>query len=339
MSALARSGDRAGALRHARIYEALLRKELDIPPDPAVTALAARLRAEAEAAAEPVAVESGEAAAGTYEQYLKRALARRYDVQHELDRSKLAITYLARDLRHHRNVALKVIDAMLAASVDVERFLRELESVRQLEHANILPLHDVGEADGVLFCASPHIEAETLRDRLKRERQLPLGEALRIACEVADALSRAHEQRVLHRDLKPKNIVLDAGRALLSGLGLAGAIARAAGDAMTQTGVALGTPAYMSPEQAAGETQLDGRSDLYSLGCVLYQMLAGAPPLAGGTAQAVLARRWTGAPPRIRAVRDSVPVAVERALQRVLARSPADRFRTAAEFRDALGVC
>ncbi len=268
---------------------------------------------------------------------LQAALAGRYRIEREIGRGGMASVFLAQDLKHHRPVALKVLRPELAAALGAERFLREIEIAAQLTHPHILPLHDSGVADEFLYYVMPYVEGESLRDRLTREKQLPLEDALEIAREIADALSFAHSRGIVHRDIKPENILLEAGHAVVSDFGIARAISAAAGGKLTETGIAVGTPAYMSPEQASGETRLDGRSDTYSLACVLYEMLAGEPPFAGPTSQAILVKRLTEPAPGVRSVRETVPEGVEQAILKALAKAPADRFTTAAQFVDALG--
>jgi eukaryotic-like serine/threonine-protein kinase len=265
-------------------------------------------------------------------------VAGRYDIERLIGRGGMASVYLARDRKHDRRVALKVIDPDLVQSATADRFLREIAIAATLTHPHILPLHDSGSDEGVLYYVMPYVEGETLRGRLARERQLPLDEALRIACEVASALDYAHRRGVLHRDVKPDNILLEDGHAVLADFGIARALDASLGSGMTETGVTIGTPTYMSPEQASAGT-LDGRSDQYSLACVLHEMLAGEPPFTGATPQAVIAKRLHDAPPRIRTVRPSVPERLERVLLTALDRTPADRFSTAGRFRDALAVC
>jgi eukaryotic-like serine/threonine-protein kinase len=267
---------------------------------------------------------------------LKTALADRYRVERELGHGGMATVYLAEDLKHHRRVAVKVLRAELAAALGPERFLREIEIGAQLHHPHILPLYDSGEAHGFLYYVMPLAEGESLRDRLAREKQLPLDDALQIAREVADALSYAHTHDVVHRDIKPGNILLESGHAVVADFGIARAITAAGGENLTETGIALGTPAYMSPEQASGSRELDGRSDLYSLGCVLYEMLAGEPPYTGPTAQALMAKRLVDPVPAVRRLRAAVPAGVERVLMKALAKVPADRFATAVAFAEAL---
>jgi TolB-like protein/tetratricopeptide (TPR) repeat protein len=268
-------------------------------------------------------------------EHLKRALAERYAVARELGRGGMATVHLAHDLKHDRPVALKVLRPDLSATLGPERFLREITVTARLEHPHILPLLDSGEAGGLLYYVMPYVEGESLRDRLSREKQLPLDDALRITSEVADALSYAHSQGILHRDIKPENILLAGGHARVMDFGIARAMT-ADGQALTNTGLAVGTPAYMSPEQAAGERALDARTDIYSLACVAYEMLAGQPPFTGATPQAILARKSLEPVPRLRVVRDAVPEAVEEAIVRALARVPADRFVSVSDFAEAL---
>jgi len=267
---------------------------------------------------------------------LRLALADRYAIERELGQGGMATVYLAEDLKHHRRVAIKVLRPELAATLGAERFLREIELSARLAHPNILPLHDSGAADGYLYYVMPYVEGESLRDRLSREKQLPVDEAVRIAREVADALGYAHARGVIHRDIKPENVLLQSGHAVVADFGIARAVSAAGGERLTETGLAVGTPAYMSPEQASGEPDLDGRSDVYSLGCVLYEMLSGETPYTGRTPQAILAKKLTEPLPRVTVVRDTVPAAVEAALARALARTPADRFRTTQDFAGAL---
>ena len=268
---------------------------------------------------------------------LRAAIADRYAIEREIGQGGMATVYLARDLKHDRQVALKLLRPELAASLGLDRFLREIRTTAQLTHPHILPLLDSGDAAGTLFYVMPYVEGESLRDRLTREKQLPLDDALQLTREVADALSYAHSRGVVHRDIKPENILLESGHAVVADFGIAKAIAAAGSARLTETGLAIGTPAYMSPEQAAGESDLDGRSDLYSLGCVLYEMLAGEPPFTGPSAQAVVAKRLSTPAPRVSILRDRVPDHVEQALDTALARTPADRFATCAQFTEALG--
>jgi serine/threonine-protein kinase len=268
---------------------------------------------------------------------VQSALAPRYLVQRELGAGGMAVVYLAEDPRHGRPVAVKVMRSELAAALGPERFLREIRIAARLRHPHIVPLYDSGEADGLLYYVMPYVEGESLRDRLRRERQLPVNEALGIACEVADALAHAHAQELIHRDIKPGNILLEGGHTLVADFGIARAVGSAATTQLTTaTGLAIGTPAYMSPEQALGDAAVDARSDVYALGCVLYEMLAGEPPYTGPTPQAIMARQLAEPVRSLRIVRDTVPDQVEQAVLRALARVPADRFSSVTAFRDAL---
>ncbi len=267
---------------------------------------------------------------------LSAALIGRYAVEREVGHGGMAVVFLAQDLKHHRAVAIKVLRPDLSAALGAERFLHEIEIAARLTHPHILPLFDSGQAEDLLYYVAPY-ERESLRDRLTRERQLRLDDALMIARQVAAALAYAHGQGVIHRDIKPENILLAGGDVVVADFGIARAITAAGGESLTPTGVAVGTPAYMSPEQSAKEPGLDGRSDVYSLGCVLYEMLAGEPPYTGATAQAIMARRMSDPVPPLRSVRETVPADVERAIEKALAKVPADRFATAAQFAEALG--
>jgi serine/threonine-protein kinase len=269
---------------------------------------------------------------------LKTALTDRYAIERELGRGGMAVVYLTHDQKLNRQVALKVLRHELAASLGSERFLREIEIAAKLTHPNILGLYDCGEADGQLYYTMPYVEGESLRDRLDREHQLPVDDALQITKEVADALGYAHSVGLVHRDIKPENVLFTAGHAVVSDFGIARAVSEAGGEKLTETGLAVGTPAYMSPEQGAGSGEVDARSDIYSLGCVLYEMLSGETPYLGSTAQAIIAKKLTEPIPRVSVVRETVPEAVEAALTTALAKAPADRFRTAAEFAAALPV-
>jgi eukaryotic-like serine/threonine-protein kinase len=267
---------------------------------------------------------------------LRTALAGRYTIERELGHGGMAIVYLAHDVRHERRVALKVLRPELAPSLGGERFLREIRLAAALQHPHILPLYDSGEAGGHLYYVMPYVEGESLRARLEREGPLPVEEAVRYAREVAEALSYAHTHDVVHRDIKPDNILLSGGHALVADFGIARAINAAGGLKLTETGMAVGTPAYMSPEQAMADAHVDGRSDIYALGCVLYEMLAGGPPFTGSSAQAIRARHSTEAVPPLRAVRPMVPEPVEGAIVKALAKTPADRFPTADAFAATL---
>jgi TolB-like protein/Tfp pilus assembly protein PilF len=267
---------------------------------------------------------------------LKAALADRYTIKRELGSGGMATVYLAEDLKHHRQVAIKVLRPELAATLGPERFVREIEIAANLNHPHILPLHDSGEADGFLFYVMPYVEGETLRERMNREGQLPLDDALQITREVAAALSYAHTNDVIHRDIKPENVLLSAGEAVVADFGIARAITAAGGEHLTETGISIGTPTYMSPEQGAGSGELNARSDIYSLGCVLYEMLSGDAPYTASTPQAVIAKKLSEPTPRISVVRESVPTGIEAALTKALAKTPADRFQTASAFAEAL---
>src|SRR5881296_2057732 len=267
---------------------------------------------------------------------LSAALVGQYRIDRALGQGGMATVYLAHDLKHERKAAIKVLRPELAQALGAERFLREIAIAARLNHPHILALHDSGEAGGLLFYVMPFVEGESLRDRLNREQQLPVNEAVRIAREVASALSYAHSHDVVHRDIKPENILVSGGEAVVADFGIARAIVAAGPEKLTDTGLAVGTPGYMSPEQATAHVQIDGRADTYALGCVLYEMLAGHPPFLGTTAQEVLARHTLDPVPPLRTIRREVPPAVEHAVFKALAKSPADRFPSAAAFSEAL---
>ncbi|CAN5888042.1 hypothetical protein BH24GEM1_BH24GEM1_20830 [soil metagenome] len=269
---------------------------------------------------------------------LAAALADRYRIERELGAGGMATVFLAQDLRHNRRVAVKVLRPELAAVIGAERFLSEITTTANLQHPHILPLFDSGEADGFLFYVMPFIEGETVRDRLRREKQLPVADAVRIATEVAAALDYAHRRNVIHRDIKPENILLHDGSALVADFGIALAASKAGGTRMTETGMSLGTPHYMSPEQAMGEREITARSDVYALGCVLYEMLLGEPPFTGPTAQSIVAKVMSDKPARLTARRERIPPQVEDAVLTALEKLPADRFGTAAEFAAVLAA-
>jgi serine/threonine-protein kinase len=270
-------------------------------------------------------------------QRLSAALADRYVIERELGAGGMATVYLAQDVRHDRKVALKVLRPELSAILGADRFLAEIKTTANLQHPHILSLYDSGEADGVVFYVMPYIEGESLRDRLTREKQLPVDDAVRIAREVAGALDYAHRHGVVHRDIKPENILLHDGSALVADFGIALAVSRSdGGTRMTETGMSLGTPHYMAPEQAMGEREITPKADIYALGCVLYEMLTGEPPFTGPTAQAIVARVMTEEPRRLTLQRKTIPPHVEAAVDLALAKLPADRFATAAQFADAL---
>lgn len=261
---------------------------------------------------------------------IQAAVSDRYRVDRQIGAGGMATVFLAHDRKHDRRLAVKVLNDDLAATVGAERFLREVSLAARLSHPHVLPVYESGERNGLLFYFMPFIEGESLRDRLTREGQLPIEEALRIAADVGDALGYAHRKKIVHRDVKPENILLSHGEAMITDFG----IARVLGSDtlhITATGVAVGTPGYMSPEQTCGEP-VDARSDIYSLGCVLYEMLAGGPPFTGTSAQAVAARHMVDAVPPIRTVRESVSARVSAAIEKALAKAPGDRFPSARKF-------
>jgi serine/threonine-protein kinase len=266
---------------------------------------------------------------------LRTALGDRYEVERLVGEGGMATVFLAKDQRHGRKVAIKTLRAELAASIGAERFLREIRLAANLQHPNVLALYDSGEADGLLYYVMPYIEGESLRDRLNREQQLPLHDAVRITREAAEALAYAHAHGVVHRDIKPENILLQDGHALVADFGIARAV-DAAGEKLTQTGMAVGTPHYMSPEQSLGADHADGRSDIYSLGCVLYELLAGQPPFDGPNSRAIMARHAMEQVPSIRIVRQTVPEELEDAVLQALEKTPADRFQKMSEMADLL---
>jgi serine/threonine-protein kinase len=264
---------------------------------------------------------------------LKAALSDRYAIEREIGSGGMATVYLAQDLKHNRQVAVKVLDPGLAESLGADRFLREIETAANLTHPHILPLFDSGEADGFLFYVMPYVKGEALRTRLTKEKQLPVEDAVQIIREIADALAYAHREGVIHRDVKPANIMLDEGHAVLADFGVAHAVVEAKDERITRTGTSLGTPAYMSPEQAMGELDLDGRSDQYALGCVLFEMLAGHPPFTGAQVETVVRQHLVEEPPSVTQARPSVEEEVARVINRTLAKSPADRFKTTGRWQ------
>jgi Tol biopolymer transport system component/tRNA A-37 threonylcarbamoyl transferase component Bud32 len=264
---------------------------------------------------------------------LKTALAGRYEIEHELGHGGMATVYLADDVRHQRKVAVKVLRPDLAAALGGERFLREIRIAANLTHPHILPLHDSGEADGFLFYTMPYIQGDTLRERLEKEGELPVGEAVRIIREVVDALAFAHSQGVIHRDIKPDNVMMSGGHAMVMDFGVAKAVSEATGrDKITTAGVALGTPAYMSPEQATADQHVDHRSDIYAVGVMAYELLAGRPPFMAATPQGVLAAQVTEAPDPVSKHRDQVPPELEAVVMRCLAKKQADRWQSSADL-------
>ena len=268
---------------------------------------------------------------------LNAALEGRYAIERELGEGGMATVYLAEDLKHERKVALKVLKPELAAVVGAERFLAEIKTTANLQHPHILPLFDSGEADTYLFYVMPYVEGETLRDRLDRDHQLPVDEAVRIATAVANALDYAHRQGVIHRDIKPGNVLIHDGQPVISDFGIALAVGVAGGGRLTETGLSLGTPHYMSPEQATGDISVGATTDIYALGCVLYETLVGEPPYTGSTAQAILGKIVTGDADPVTTHRKSVPVNVDAAIRKALEKVPADRFASAQGFAKALG--
>ena len=324
--ALVEAGDLAGALRHAREYEARVREELPGAQVTDLMELVRRMGGERSSRPTPVAAEAGD----------------RYAIEREIGRGSVATVYLARDRKHDRAVALKVLKPEIAAGSDRRRFEREIGLLARMHHPHVLPLYDsgvlplAGNRDS-LFYVMPYVEGESLRDRMEREATLPLPDALRIACQVADALAYAHGRQIVHRDIRPENILLSGGHALVADFGIARVLEVSGGEAISTSGLVLGHPAYMSPEQARGATQVDGRSDIYSLGCVLYEMLAGLPPFTGPTRAAVLARAIAEPLPPLRTVCPFVPAAVEQAIVKALAKRPEDRFAGVSDFAGALG--
>jgi serine/threonine-protein kinase len=269
---------------------------------------------------------------------LRAGLAGRYEIDRELGHGGMAVVYLARDLRHDRQVALKILRPELSIPGAAERFHREITLAARLVHPNILPVLESGETAGLLWFTMPFVEGESLRSRLDREHRLPVEDAVRLTCEIAGALSLAHEKNILHRDIKPDNILLTGEHALVADFGIARALGRDAGERITGTGIAMGTPGYMSPEQSSGDYDLDARTDQYALASVSYEMLAGEPPFTGPSAQAVIARRMSQPPPSVRVTRDTVPARLDAVLRRALSQVPDDRFPSTAEFSTALAA-
>ena len=327
---LDRHGDRAGALEAYEQFADRLREDFDAEPAAETQGLVAAVRARERAAVPPPRLSTDVLAR------LRAGLTDRYRVERELAHGRTAAVFLGHDLKHGRPVAIKVLHPALAAAVGAERFLREIQLAARLQHPHIVALHDSGETDGLLYFVMPYVAGESLRTRLDCEPQLPVPDAVRIMGDVAQALGYAHGLGVVHRDIKPENILLENGHALVADFGIARAITAAGSERLTETGIALGTPAYMSPEQGTEDGEVDGRSDLYALGCVGYEMLAGAPPFTGPTAQAILARHAVDPVPPIRTVRETVPPGVERAVLKALAKVPADRYAGAPEFAEAL---
>ena len=274
---------------------------------------------------------------------LAAAFVGRYVFERKLGQGGMGSVYLAQDLKLKRPVAFKVLRPEIGPLLGVQRFQREIAVVSTLQHPHILPLYDSGEVAGdgedpLLYYVMPYVAGESLRARLDREKQLPLEDTLALARDVAGALDYAHRQGIVHRDIKPENILLAEHQAIVADFGIARAVGAAGGDRLTETGMSIGTPAYMSPEQSTGEADIDGRSDIYSLGCVLYEMLAGETPYTGRTAQALIAKRLSAPIPTLRTLREELPPHVERAVRKSLAKVPADRFATAAQFQAALAA-
>jgi len=265
-----------------------------------------------------------------------RSLAARYTIERELGSGATATVFLGWDVKHKRHVAVKILKPEVTVTLGAERFLREIETTANLRHPHIVPLYDSGEARGALYYVMPFVEGESLRQRLTRDGQLPLDDAIRIAREVAGALSYAHARGIVHRDMKPENILLESGHAVVTDFGIARAVREAGTESLTGAGISLGTPAYMSPEQAAGERDVDGRTDLYSLGCVLYEMLGGQPPFTGPSMPSIIRQHLVAEPRPIATLRPTVPAPVWAALERALAKNPADRFGLVSQFADAL---
>ena len=348
---LDRLGDRAGAIDAYEEFATWLGREYEAEPAAETKALVTQVRARparAAAGAAPAAVEAApihqsysapQSAPGSLER-VRASLASRYAIDREIARGGTAIVFLALDLKHQRRVALKVIRPEIAATVGSERFLHEIRVAASLHHPHIVPLFDSGETEGLLYYVMPFVDGESLRERLDREGQLPVAESLRIARDVAMALDCAHRQGVVHRDIKPQNILMSSGEALVTDFGIARAITAASAesqsDRLTETGIAIGTPAYMSPEQASGEHEIDGRSDIYSLACVLFEMLAGEPPFSGSTPQQTLARHTTSHARSLLSLRADVGPDIDAVVARALAKAPDDRFPSAAELAEAL---
>jgi serine/threonine-protein kinase len=328
---LDRLGDRAGAVRIYKEFARKLAAELEVEPAPETVALIERLRASPTVRPAPPGDPSPPNGSGSAMARLGAALAERYRIERELGAGAMAFVFLAQDLRHHRRVAIKLLRPELTPLMEVERFLREIDIAASLMHPHILPLHDSGEAGGLVYYVMPYVQGASLRARLEREGRLPLDDALQIAREVADALAYAHHRGFVHRDIKPENILLGGGHALVADFGIAQAI----GTDRSARGLGTGTPAYMSPEQASGEGPVDERTDIYALGCVLYEMLTGELPFAGSTREAVTSQRSEPAP-RVSALREEVGPDVDGAVARALASAPADRPANAADFAAAL---
>ena len=270
---------------------------------------------------------------------IQRALSGRYVIERELGHGGMAVVYLARDERHDRPVAIKVFRSDIGDAMGAERFRREIRLLARLQHPHILPLYDSGTTGETSFFVSPFVDGETLRDRLRRAGQLTVDEAVRLAIEVADALDYAHAHEVVHRDIKPANILLRDGHAVVADFGIARAMRRTVGEWTTAAGMSVGSPAYTSPEQASGDGELDGRADIYSLACVLFEMLAGQPPFTGRSAHMIIVARLSGVARPVRELRPAVPASLDAAIAKALERIPANRFSTAGAFRAELATC
>ena len=269
---------------------------------------------------------------------VQRVLSDRYVIEKELGHGGMAVVFLARDLRHERHVAIKVFRSDLGDASGAERFQREIRLLARLQHPHILPLYDSGTTGETSYFVSPFVSGETLRERLKREHQLPIDDAVRLTIEVADALEFAHAHDVIHRDIKPENILQHDGHAVVADFGIARAMRRTVGEWTTAAGMMVGSPAYMSPEQASGEHELDGRADIYSLACVLYEMLAGHPPFTGRSAHMIIVARLSGTARPVHEVRSDVPARLSAVVSKALERAPGDRFGSAGEFSRALAT-
>jgi eukaryotic-like serine/threonine-protein kinase len=336
---LDRLGDRAGALRAFEEFAKRLAAELEVEPAAETLALVQRIRGAPRTGAllpmEPAPPSTNSEPTITR---LARAVAQRYKIERQLGAGAMAVVALAHDLRHHRRVAIKVLRPELSSLMGPERFLREIDIAASLMHPHILPLHDSGEADGLLYYVMPYVEGESLRGRLERERGLAVTDVLQIGLEVADALAYAHHRGFIHRDIKPENILLGGGHALVADFGIARAIDSAGGEQLTTTGLGTGTPAYMSPEQITGESPVDERTDIYALGCVLYEMLTGEPPFSGSTPEQTMTQRLNGAAPRPSLVRKEVSPQLDSAVEKALARRPSDRFAKVTDLAAALAT-
>jgi DNA-binding SARP family transcriptional activator/tRNA A-37 threonylcarbamoyl transferase component Bud32/TolB-like protein len=337
-------GDRSGAVREYESFARRLADELELEPSPETEALIESVRSRSavspvspsEPLSPPLAGRPAPLTGRAPARSLEQALADTYRIGREIASGGMATVYLARDLRHDRDVAVKVMHPELASTLAAERFLQEIKIAARLTHPHIVPLYDSGSVDGYLYYVMPYIEGESLRHRLEREKQLPLDEALEIVSEVAEALGRAHELGIVHRDVKPENILFSGGHALVADFGIARAITAAAESRLTRSGMVVGTPSYISPEQGAGASEVDGRTDVYSLGCVLYEMLGGEPPFTGPTPETIARQHVSVAPRSIIDLRPTVPQNVAAAISRALAKTPADRFSRVAQFAEAL---